>query len=72
MFLKIGPQRGYLVALRKFTRNLRMFLDIFELCKENKQKNSSGKPVLKIWYQIWGKMAVLVHDISLEKSAKKS
>ena len=39
------------MALRNVTHNLLMFLDIFELCKENK-KYISGQTVLKIWSQI--------------------
>ena len=59
------------MALCNFTLNLRMFLDIVELCKENK-KNSSGKTVLKMWSRILGQMAVLVQEISLKKkNAKK-
>ena len=45
------------MTLCNFTRNLRMFLDNFELCKENK-KNSSGKTVVKVWSQILDKMTV--------------
>ena len=48
-----------------------MFLDIFELCKEKEKNNSSEKNVLKLWSQILSKMAVLVHEISLKKSARK-
>ena len=59
------------MALRNFTRNLRMFRDIFELCKEKEKNNSSEKTVLKLWSQILSKMAVLVHEISLKKSARK-
>ena len=55
--------------LRNFTRNLRIFLDIFELLKE--KQNCSGKTVLKMWSQILGKMAVLVHKITLYKKSKK-
>ena len=37
-FLKTGPQRGLIVALRNFTRYFIMFLDGVELWIENKKK----------------------------------
>ena len=49
-----------------FRRNLRMFLDIFELQIENK-KNALGKTVLKTWSQICGKFASFVHETTLKK-----
>ena len=50
--------------------NLRMFLDIVELYKENK-KSSSGKTVLKMWSKIVCKIDVVAHEISLKKKCKK-
>ena len=61
---------GYIVVLRNFTRNLRMFLDISKLCKENR-KNGSGKTVLKMRSQTLGNQAVLVHEISFKERCKK-
>ena len=58
------------MALHNLTRNLRMFLEIFELCKENKKK-CLGKTVLKMWSQILNKIVALVHEISLKKKCKK-
>ena len=58
------------MALRNFTRNLRMFLESFELGVQNKN-NSLGKTVLKMWSQICGKIAMLVHKITLKKKCKK-
>ena len=46
------------MALRKFTRNLGMFPDFFELIIENKKTESSGKTVLIIQSQMYEKMAV--------------
>ena len=54
------------MALRNFTRHLHMFLEIFELCKENK-KNCLGKTVLKMWSQICEKMPYYVQQIALKK-----
>ena len=69
-FLKIGPQGGEIVALRNFTRNLRIFLDSSEIWIENK-KNSLGKNVLKIWSQICGKISMLVHKVTMKLKCKK-
>ena len=49
--------RGVNSALPNFTRNLRMFLDRFELWVQNK-KNCLEKTVLKMWSQICGKIAM--------------
>ena len=49
-----------------FRRNLRMFLNIFELQIQNK-KNALGKTVLKLWPQICRKMASFVHKTTLKK-----
>ena len=57
------------MALRNFTRNLRIFLDSLELWIENK-KNILGKTVLKIWSQICGKNTMLVQKITLKKVQK--
>ena len=45
MFFKIGPIGGEIVALRNFTRNLHIFVDIFEDRIENQTKKL-GKTVL--------------------------
>ena len=60
------------MALRNFMRNLRIFLDSFELYIENK-KNCLGKTFFffLIWSQICGKNAMLVPKVTLRKSAKK-
>ena len=58
------------MASRNFMRNLRIFLDSFELSIENK-KNRLGKTVFQMWSQIGGKNSILVHTVTLKKSAKK-
>ena len=44
-FFKIGPIGGEIVALRNFTRNLRIFVNIFDDRIENQTKKL-GKTVL--------------------------
>ena len=46
-----------------------MYLDSFELQIENK-KNSLRKTVIKMWSQTCGKIAMLVHKVTLKKSEK--
>ena len=57
------------MALSNFARNLRMFLDIPKHCKA--KKKFQKKTVLKMGSLILGKVAVLVHEISLEKKSLK-
>ena len=57
------------MALRNFTRNLRMFLESFELLVPNK-KNSSRKTVFKMWSHICGIVNMLVHKITWKKVQK--
>ena len=54
------------MALRNFTRNLRMFVDIFELRIENKLK-SLEKTVFIIRSHISEKMAYCVRQMALKK-----
>ena len=58
------------MALRNFTGNLRIFLDSFELSIGN-QIFFIEKTVLKMWSQICGKNAMLVHKVTLKKKCKK-
>ena len=46
-----------------------MFLEIFELCKKRRRKKFR-KNCFEMWCQILGKMAVLVHEISMKKVQK--
>ena len=59
------------MVLRNFTRNLHMFLDSFELSIENNKINV-GKTVLNMWSQICGRIAMLIHKVTLGKKVQKS
>ena len=58
------------MVLCNFPCDLSMFSDKLKFLIENK-KNSLGKTGLKMWSHICGKMAILVHKITLNKKCKK-
>ena len=53
------------MALRDFTRRLRIFLDILEP-KIESQIFSLGQTILKIWSHICENLAQFVHNITLK------
>ena len=59
------------MALRNFTRNLRMSLYNFEL--ELDKKKHLGKTVLEMWSQVCVKITMLVNKVTLiKKKVQKS
>ena len=57
--------RGVNSGVTQFTHNLHMFID-----RVQNEKNSLGKTVMKMWSQICGKIAMLVHKVTLKKRKK--